>query len=298
MLTLVRAGPRHDVHDQRVEGLLDALLAPEADGDMPAGDMPCRRALAAIGDDLRLVLFAGQLAPPGLDAAARRGFARATLDRALTTLVDEVAREPGLARPPEELVHAFAAALPGIRTLLHGDLAAALAGDPAASSTTEVLLCYPGFSALLHHRLAHLLHGLGARLVARMLAEIAHAATAIDIHPGARIGERCFIDHGTGVVVGETAIIGANVRLYQGVTLGARSFPVDADGDIVRGAPRHPVLEDDVSVFAGASILGRVTIGRGSVIGGGVWLTRSVPPHSRITQAPVRSEGFAEGAGI
>ncbi len=298
MLPLLRAAPRPDVPDERVEGLLDALLAPEADGDMPAGDLPGRRALAAIGDDLRLVLFAGQLAPPGLDAAARRDFARATLDRALTTLVNEVARESALARPPEEIVHAFASALPGVRTLLHGDLAAALAGDPAAGSTTEVLLCYPGFSALLHHRLAHLLHGLGARLVARMLAEIAHAATAIDIHPGATIGERCFIDHGTGVVIGETAIIGANVRLYQGVTLGARSFPVDTDGHIVRGAPRHPVLEDEVSVFAGASILGRVTIGRGSVIGGGVWLTRSVPPHSRITQAPVRAESFAEGAGI
>lgn len=199
---------------------------------------------------------------------------------------------------PAELVTAFVRQLPSIQSALCGDLAAALAGDPAARSTTEILLCYPGFTAVLHHRIAHALHGLGAPLVARSIAEIGHSVTAVDIHPGAVIGERLFIDHGTGVVIGETAILGRNIRLYQGVTLGAKSFPTDREGQVIRGAPRHPILEDDVQVYAGATLLGRITIGRGSIIGGGVWLTHSVPPQSRVVQAPHRAETFTAGAGI
>jgi serine O-acetyltransferase len=140
-------------------------------------------------------------------------------------------------------------------------------------------------TAIIYHRLAHILHGLGVRLVARLIAEIAHTRTGIDIHPGASIGSGFFIDHGTGVVIGETAIIGDNVRVYQAVTLGARHFPTGEDGHLIKGDARHPIVEDDVVIYAGATILGRITIGRGSTIGGNVWLTRDVPANSVVTQA-------------
>ena len=148
--------------------------------------------------------------------------------------------------------------------------------------------CYPGINAVIYHRLAHILYSHGAPLVARMIAELAHSTTGIDIHPGAQIGERFFIDHGTGVVIGETAIIGQRVRLYQAVTLGAKRFQKDDHGVLIKGNLRHPIVEDDVVIYAGATILGRVTIGSGSIIGGNVWLTHSVPAHSIITQS---SEG-------
>lgn len=274
-----------------------ALCDAPADATI-ARDLPSREALRGVVESLRIAMFCEQLGPSGLDVPGRRAFVHVSLEEALGTLAREVAREPDLPAARTDRVLAFATALPQIRGLLRTDLAAAVDGDPAAQSTTEVLLCYPGFAAVLYHRLAHALHVLGARLVARMIADIAHSDTGIDIHPGVVIGERFFIDHGTGVVIGETTIIGAGVRLYQGVTLGARSFPVDAGGQIVRGAPRHPILEDDVIIYAGATILGRVTVGQGSVIGGGVWLTRGVPAHSRILQAAVRAESFADGAGI
>lgn len=175
-----------------------------------------------------------------------------------------------------------------MRTLLDTDAEAAFQGDPAARSVDEVLLCYPGIQALIHHRIAHRLHALDLPLLARIVAELAHSETGIDIHPGASIGRYCFIDHGTGVVIGETAVIGEHVRLYQAVTLGAKRFEASEDGSLVKGQPRHPIVEDGVVIYAGATLLGRITIGRGSSIGGNVWLTRSVPPGSQITQA--RSE--------
>jgi serine O-acetyltransferase len=152
--------------------------------------------------------------------------------------------------------------------------------------------------AIIHHRFAHALHGLGAPLVARIIAEISHSATGVDIHPGASIGESFFIDHGTGVVIGGTAVIGDRVRLYQAVTLGAKSFPLDDQGVLVKGEPRHPIVEDDVVIYAGATILGRVTIGKGAQIGGNVWLTRGIAAGTTITQAKVISETFGEGGGI
>ena len=160
------------------------------------------------------------------------------------------------------------------------------------------MVCYPGITAVIHHRLAHPLYNLGAPLVARIISEIAHSATGIDIHPGASIGDSFFIDHGTGVVIGETAVIGRRVRLYQAVTLGAKRFEKTETGMLVKGNARHPIVEDDVVVYAGATILGRITIGRGSTIGGNVWLTHSVPPGSHISQAQTRSETFEAGAGI
>ena len=184
-----------------------------------------------------------------------------------------------------QVVASFAAQLPQVRRMLDSDVTAAYQGDPAARSVDEVLLCYPGVTAMIHHRLAHVLYNLDMRLLARIVAELAHSETGIDIHPGAQIGASFFIDHGTGVVIGETAIIGERVRIYQHVTLGAKSFPASENGELKKGLPRHPVLEDEVVVYAGATILGRVTVGKGSTIGGNVWLTQSVPPGSSITQA-------------
>jgi serine O-acetyltransferase len=178
------------------------------------------------------------------------------------------------------------------------DVTAAFEGDPAAPSADEVVFCYPGLLAVTYQRIAHELFVLGVPLIPRMITEEAHALTGIDIHPGAAIGEGFFIDHGTGVVIGETAVIGNRVRLYQGVTLGARSFPRDAQGRLVKGVPRHPILEEGVVVYANATILGRVVVGRGSVIGGNVWLTRSVPPGSIVTQREPEEALFHSGAGI
>lgn len=181
------------------------------------------------------------------------------------------------------ITEAFVKRLVGIRMMLSEDIEAAYDGDPAAKGFEEILLSYPSFEAISVYRLAHELFVMGVPLIPRMMSEYAHAKTGIDIHPGASIGERFFIDHGTGVVIGETCSIGKNVKLYQGVTLGAKSFDKDADGKIVRGTKRHPTIEDDVVIYSGATILGGDTcIGRGSVIGGNVWLTSSVAPYSIV----------------
>lgn len=179
---------------------------------------------------------------------------------------------------------AFMGKLPEIRALLARDAIAAYEGDPAARSPGEAIFCYPSISAMLHHRVAHELFLLGVPLIPRIISEMAHSATGIDIHPGARIGKDFFIDHGTGVVIGETCVIGGHCRIYQGVTLGALSFPKNPDGTLTKGIPRHPILEDDVTVYAGATILGRVTIGKGAIIGGNVWVTEDVPPGAIISQ--------------
>lgn len=192
-----------------------------------------------------------------------------------------------------KLTDAFLEQIADIRRLLDTDIDASYAGDPAARSIAEVLVCYPGVHAMMHYRIAHALHGLGLIFIARIVAELGHAETGIDIHPGATIGASCFVDHGTGVVIGETAIIGRNVRIYQHVTLGAKKLV-----GVNKGVARHPIVEDDVVIYSGASILGRITVGRGSVIGGGVWLTRSLPPNSFITQAQSQYENYDDGAGI
>lgn len=178
---------------------------------------------------------------------------------------------------------AFINEIPHIKYLLSTDVKAMLDGDPAAKSVSEVIFCYPSVFALLHHRVAHALLKLNVPILPRIISEMAHATTGIDIHPGAEIGEYFAIDHGTGVVIGKTAVIGNHVRLYQGVTLGAKSFTLDEEG-LPMDVPRHPILEDNVTVYSNASILGRITIGQGSVIGGNVWLTYSVPPDSKILQ--------------
>ena len=190
----------------------------------------------------------------------------------------------------------FLSGLPEIRRMLVTDAEAIAGADPAAGSIREIVYCYPAVTAMLHYRTAHLLHSLGVKVLPRMITEHAHSVTGIDIHPAATIGEGFAIDHGTGIVIGETTIIGKNVTLYQGVTLGAKNFRYNEAGRPVN-QPRHPILEDGVTVYSNASILGRVTIGKGSVIGGNVWLTRSVPPGSRILQGRV-TETFSDGGGI
>ena len=270
--------------------------------ELAVREFPSREALLDIATALCGVLFPMRLGPAELHQEGEDHYVGYTLDKALNALFRQVVLELGYHQRlqcPEkegvearaaEIVRGFARQLPALRALLDSDVEAAYSGDPAARSVDEVLLCYPGILAVIHHRLAHTLYVLGAPLVARIIAEIAHSSTGIDIHPGADIGGSFFIDHGTGVVIGETTVIGRNVRLYQAVTLGARRFNRDESGALEKGAPRHPILEDDVVVYAGATILGRITIGRGSSIGGNVWLTRSVPPGSQVSQASLQHE--------
>lgn len=271
--------------------------------------LPSRKILASVAEGLSAAMFpnrlgSAELADEGIDHYVGH-ILNMTLRELMVQIQHELHYNSGLEILSDEdraqsvaITQAFAKSLPEVRRLLESDIKAAYEGDPAARNVDEVLVCYPGIMAITHYRLAHVLHGLGVPLIARMISEIAHSATGIEIHPGAQIGGSFFIDHGTGVVIGETAIIGQNVRLYQAVTLGAKRFPVDENGALVKGNLRHPIVEDDVVIYAGATILGRITIGRGSTIGGNVWLTRSVPPGSNITQAHTRHEIFENGAGI
>ena len=263
--------------------------------EMPLGrrEFPSRTALADLVEDLRALLFPGYFGPSELKGETLRYHLGARMDRVLHGLRDQIQRGLMAADPTCEgcenralaLASAFLTRLPKVRHLLATDVQAGFEGDPAATSPEEVLFCYPGLLAVTSQRLAHELLDLGVPLLPRMITEHAHSITGIDIHPGARIGERFFIDHGTGVVIGETCVIGRNVRIYQGVTLGAKSFPLDAEGNPIKGVPRHPVVEDDVIIYSNATILGRITLGKGSAIGGNVWLTRSVAPGSVVTQA-------------
>ena len=199
-------------------------------------------------------------------------------------------------RDAKEIVDEFVAALPEVRRLVDTDVQAAYDGDPAATSRMEVVMAYPGLYAVTIHRLAHVLYKLKVPIIPRVMSELAHSKTGIDIHPGATIGERFFIDHGTGVVIGETTIIGRNVRLYQGVTLGGLSFDKDANGALVKGLKRHPNIEDNVVIYANATILGGdTTIGHDSEIGGNVWIKESVPPYSRVYNKPPAPEIRGKG---
>lgn len=264
--------------------------------------LPSRKSLQSIVDGLSAALFPNRLGMPDLQEDGIDYFVGHTLDTALRDLCAQVQLELRYASDTEhskapsnatalDKARIFSKLLPRIRATLDTDLNAAFEGDPAARSLDEVLVCYPGIAAIIHYRIAHELHKLGLPLIARIISEIAHSATGIDIHPGATIGDGFFIDHGTGVVIGETAIIGRHVRLYQAVTLGAKRFPTNAQGHLIKGDARHPIVEDDVVIYAGATILGRITIGAYSVIGGNVWLTKSVPAHSNITQAQTQDTG-------
>ena len=268
-------------------------------------ELPSKESLKSILDDLCGILFPMRLGPSDLRQETEDYYIAYTLDRVLNELFSQVKlalnyeaksrvkqvpvssndhllyeQQIALAKT---IVQDFANTLPEIRRLLDADVCAAYEGDPAAHSVDEVLLCYPGIFAIIYHRVAHQLYH-SVPLLSRIISELAHSATGIDIHPGAQIGKGFFIDHGTGVVIGATSIIGNNVKLYQGVTLGAKSFPLDADGKPIKGIPRHPILEDNVIVYSNATILGRITIGEGATIGGNIWVTESVPAGARIVQ--------------
>ena len=292
--------PVFDVHQlaQSLHTVRRAWRDSQKRSSEPGGrEFPSRDALAGILEGLKGALFPMRLGPPDLRQESEDVYVAHTLDTALHALLAQIRLELAYSARHEDragddiesatqrAIGAFAASLPETRSLLDSDVLAAYQGDPAARSVDEVLLCYPGVLALIHHRLAHRLYTLGLPLLARIVAELAHSQTGIDIHPGATIGSHFFIDHGTGVVIGETSVIGQRVRVYQAVTLGAKRFPDGEDGHLQKGLPRHPVVEDDVVIYAGATILGRVTLGRGAVIGGNVWVTHDVPAGGHVTQA-------------
>ncbi len=273
--------------------------------------MPSAAALARIVDLLKSALFPGFFMNTEVKPETVKYYIGSALDEAARLLSEQIrlgycfsCREEdraaclGHEEEYREMTGQFISTLPHIRHMLSLDAQAAYSGDPAATSTGEVIFCYPSLAAITNHRIAHELYKLRVPLIPRIISEMAHSATGIDINPGASIGERFFIDHGTGTVIGETSIIGNNVRLYQGVTLGARSFEVDGAGNLRKDIPRHPIVEDDVVIYSGATILGRITIGKGSQIGGNVWLTESVPPNSKIVQHKPLPVMFEHGSGI
>jgi len=304
-------------HGTVLQRVTDALCSPASFEQVSHRDrhdvpMPSAATLEEVVGLLQSVIFPGYFGPADLQPATMSYYVGSALDRVSRLLAEQVER--GLcfacgeveeeerclrcAGKAREIADLFLLRLPEVRRLLATDVAAAYEGDPAATSPGEAIFCYPSIRALTHHRLAHEMHLLGVPLIPRIISELAHAATGIDIHPGASIGPHFFMDHGTGIVIGATCRIGRGVRVYQGVTLGARSFPLDDKGRPIKGIPRHPIVEDEVILYSGATVLGRVTIGKGSVIGGNVWLTRDVPPGSRILQGRAEDAPLETGAGI
>ena len=256
--------------------------------------LPSGRVLEEIVSLSRSIIFPGYFGRSTVNTRTIRYHIGVDVERLVQLLAQQIMAAMGFAegddspldaascaRRAEATAMELAARLPQIRQTLATDVEAAYNGDPAATSFGEVISCYPVIKALANYRVAHELHTLGVPLIPRMITEMAHSETGIDIHPAARIGHHFTIDHGTGVVIGATCVIGNNVKLYQGVTLGAKSFPLDADGNPIKGIPRHPILEDDVIVYSTATILGRVTIGRGCVVGANIWVTEDMEPNTR-----------------
>ncbi len=294
---------------QVVDALCDSEGAAEVHRRTCDKPLPGKQDIIDQVEALRSVIFPGLYGQTDLTCDNLSFHVGATLDSVGRALQDQIQRclcfvcreahQCDLCHlRAEEMTVKLLAALPEIQRLLREDVEAAYRGDPAATSIDEAALCYPGILAMTNYRIAHRLYLLGVPLMPRIITEQAHMLTGIDIHPGAKIGRRFFMDHGTGIVIGETCVIGDDVRVYQGVTLGAKSIPSDDRGRTIKNVPRHPIVEDQVIIYSGATILGRVTIGSGSVIGGNVWLTKSVPAHSKVTQATANQETFAHGAGI
>ena len=258
--------------------------------------LPSAKALEEIIGLARSILFPGFYGKPTVNITTLNYHIGVNVERLHKLLTDQILAGlcfmdteqtagdcmPLYRRPQaEELATKFIERLPDIRAVLATDVDAAYNGDPAAESKAEIISCYPVIKALVNYRLAHELVKLGVPLIPRIITEMAHSETGIDIHPAAQIGHHFTIDHGTGVVIGATCIIGNNVKLYQGVTLGAKSFPLDSDGNPIKGIPRHPILEDNVIVYSNATILGRITIGKGCVVGANIWVTEDMEPMSR-----------------
>jgi len=290
-----------------LKGLAKALLEGEVKGSEKTSQQPSPDSadLPSVIEDVKRLLFPTHMTQI---AESNEGQLESILNRLGSKLLELISRALCVHSAKEELesqrvrakeiVSHLLQTLPELQRKLFSDVQAAYEGDPALFSIDEAIACYPGIRALVYYRLAHELELSEVPLIPRMLTELAHSLTGIDIHPAAIIGDKFFIDHGTGVVIGATAIIGNNVRLYQGVILGAKSIPKDENGRAIKGVARHPIIEDDVVIYAGAAILGRVTIGRQSVIGGNVWITCDVSPGTLVTQAEVNQTGFSQGAGI
>lgn len=273
--------------------------------------MPSGQKLVKIVDLAREILFPGYFGDSSIRPESIRYYIGVNTEKLYELLSEQiyaglcfVCESPELFNFLErrDTAHEYAARfishLPEIRSVLATDVEAAFLGDPAAQNKGEVIFCYPAVRAITNYRIAHCLLKIGVPLIPRMIAEMAHSETGIDIHPSATIGNYFTIDHGTGVVIGATSIIGSNVKLYQGVTLGAKSFPLDDKGNPIKGVPRHPIIEDNVIIYAQATILGRIVVGANSVIGGNVWVTNDVPEKSKIVQSKPRDNYYTEGGGI
>jgi serine O-acetyltransferase len=288
-----------------IESIVGKIIGGDQDAERhiprPSVEMPSLAELTRLMDLLRSVFFPGFFGISGLGENSLKHLLGSTLDQVFRILAEQI--RVGICfseydggddktcdycgEKALDMASDFMSRIPRVRDLLDSDVLAAYEGDPAAKSKAETIFCYPSIRTVTNHRVAHELYRLDVPVIPRIISEMAHSVTGIDIHPGASIDEEFFIDHGTGVVIGETTVIGKRCRLYQGVTLGALSFPKDADGNPIKGLPRHPVLGDRITVYAGATILGRVTIGSDSIIGGNTWITADVPPRSRIV--PPRS---------
>ncbi len=294
-----------------VKGLLSTGKSDLPDKD-PIEGLPML-SLDSINDILSLlykILFPGYFGDASINKGNLSYHLSANIDKLSVMLFEQMKRELSYTKnkfdkiesvtinSAKEKSFAFIEKLPQIKEYLRYDVEALYVGDPAAKSFGEIIYCYPGIRAMTYHRIAHELLNLGFSLSARIIAETAHSETGIDIHPGAQIGKYFSIDHGTGVVIGETCIIGDNVKIYQGVTLGAKSFPVDKDGNPIKGIIRHPIIEDNVVIYSGATILGRITIGKNSIIGGNVWVTNNVAQNSKLFQRKAKDNLFSEGGGI
>ena len=255
---------------------LCGLFHENKDGEL----LPSQPALAEVIDLCRSILFPGYYGKTDVNSHNLIFHIGVAIERLHSVLAEQT--------HSADIATAFIERLPALRQTLATDVEATYLGDPAAENCGEVISCYPVIKAITNYRIAHELLLLGVPLIPRILTEMAHSETGIDIHPAATIGHHFTIDHGTGVVIGATCIIGNNVKLYQGVTLGAKSFPVDDDGNPIKGIPRHPILEDNVIVYSNATILGRITIARGTVVGGNLWVTESTEPGEQLVQAKKR----------
>lgn len=282
-----------------VEQILNTYTDDRGINHIEGANLPSREAVEEIVVDLLSVVFPGYYEKQEISREEVNLYIWERIAAIYHNLSREVAKSlravPGMDRKTDEDLTAlsvektlsFLLRIPDVRKKLTGDVGAAFDGDPAAKSFDEIILCYPGLSAIAVYRMAHELYVLKAPLIPRIMTEFAHGKTGIDIHPGAHIGDNFFIDHGTGVVIGETTVIGRNVRIYQGVTLGALSFKKDREGRVVKGGKRHPTIEDNVVIYAGATILGGDTVvGKNSIVGGNVWLLESVPPNTTVTHQP------------
>lgn len=300
--------------NERISSTIERLSDPESYNvvchEHHQGEpLPSITKLNRIIDLIREVLFPGYFGSTSLQPEATRHYMGVYLDELNTLLSGEILSgmcfecsdshiNRGKKYKPEALQATadFIEYLPEIRKTLVTDINATYLGDPAARNLGEVIFCYPGIRAITNYRIAHRLLELGVPLIPRFITEMAHSETGIDIHPRARIGESFMIDHGTGVVIGSTSSIGKHVKIYQGVTLGAKSFPLDEKGNPIKGIPRHPIIEDNVVIYAGATLLGRITIGVNSIIGGNVWLTQDVEANSRIIQTKPNERSFNNGS--